>query len=154
MNEERESRRGGPPRLRLGLIKKFKALLIANVIPFIIIAYLIYGYKTGQIGLRDDVDYGDVAVTLGALFLACVILGASSWVVLPIGKWLCDYPAWHMRNSSAAVWAIPWLLGYAIYGVIWILVLACLITAVAVIILAFTRLLFAPPVQEAMSFLV
>jgi len=53
---------------------------------------------------------------------------------LPVGSWLRDYPSWYMRHGSRLVWCGPWLVGHLVHALIWIVVIACIITALALMI--------------------
>jgi len=140
-SEERRPVRGrsGPPRLKLGLLHKLKVLLLANILPLLMGAWLVVAWYRGQITLDTGRLGSDGALAMVVLVLCCAMLTVSSWFVMPLARWVRDYPRWHYRHASPSVWAVPMVLGYGFWLAIWIAMALCAIIAVA---LMFTGLWF------------
>ena len=115
-----EGRRAkGPPRLRLHIVKRMKMLLLLNTIPIVVGIFLIFGYYNGMVhvvGFEQGKHDLAAAVILGA----CLLIGVSWWVIIPVAKWLYRYPRWYFRRESKVVWFLPFITGACIYGVTWI----------------------------------
>lgn len=125
--------RGGPPRLRLDLLHKLKVLAFANAIPLLIVAFVCFQIWTGKMGIRDDVPTGKVGFWVALLLVCCLVIGVSSWFVMPTVRWLRDYPAWHYRNASPSLWLLPMLGGWAIWLATWMVMTVCAIGMVALL---------------------
>ena len=91
----------GPPKLRLRLLKRMQFLLLANILPIAVGGWLAYGYYSGTVKFAEFDRFGFLATIL-VLVVSCGILVAT-WVVLPIAKWLRDYPQWHYERKSRVV---------------------------------------------------
>jgi hypothetical protein len=131
----------GPPRLRLGLLHKLKVLAFANAIPLGIVAFVCFQISTGKMGIRDDVPTGKVGFWVALLLVCCLVMGVSSWFVMPTVRWLRDYSAWHYRNATPTVWLLPMLAGWLIWLSTWMLMTLCAIGMVALLAIGIWSLL-------------
>lgn len=135
MNDERPAKRttasvapapSGPPRLRTGLLRRLKLLLLMNILPIAAIILIINGLANGSMRLRGNFTQKE-GVALIVMAAGAIAILLSSWVLLPIGCWLRDYPAWHYRHTSASTWLLPRILGWCAWAAIWLLVAAAAI---------------------------
>ena len=125
--------RGGPPELRLGLLRKLKILAVANALPLLVVAFVCYQIWVGKMRIRDDVPLGEVGFWVALLLVCCLVVGVSSWFVMPTVRWLRDYPSWYYRNGSSTLWLLPTIAGWGIWLGTWILMTLCAIGMVALI---------------------
>ena len=102
-------RAAGPPRLDLRLWRRAKMLVLLNCLPLLVGGVIALGWWQGRLTLRAG--SGQSLVALGAMLGACVLFAVAMWVLLPIARWLRDYPLWHVRNGSALRWFVPTVLG-------------------------------------------
>lgn len=94
-----------PPRLRLHLGYHLKLLLVLNLLPIIGGIWLAWQLHTGRATLRE---FSQESQTTLVIVVACgVVLALSSWFVMPVARWLRDYPTWHLRRGPAWAWIIP-----------------------------------------------
>jgi len=115
-------RTGGPPELRFHLARKLKLVLLANTIPLLILVWMAWAYSRGDIDFRSVGSEGLGTILLVSLF-GCVVIGIGAWVVMPVGRWLRDYPLWYWRNSDVPLlWALPCLVGWAAWFGLWVVV--------------------------------
>jgi hypothetical protein len=121
------SRRGSqPPRLRFHFVQRIKMLVLINTIPIIVGIGLITGYYQGYVHVVgfEEGTHGLAALVILA---ACILLGLSWWIIIPVAKWLHDYPRWYFRRESKMLWLLPYCTGMLIYGLTW---LACMLAGV------------------------
>ncbi len=128
------SRRGRqPPRLRFHFMQRIQMLLLINTIPIIVGIGLVIGYYQGYVhvvGFEEGRHGLAAAVILGA----CIILGLSWWIIIPVARWLHDYPRWFFRRESKLFWFLPYCSGALIYGLTWLVcMLAGIIAFVAML---------------------
>ncbi len=127
---ERKALRKGPPRLNLRIKERLTFLLIANVIPLCIGAYIGVGWIQGSV--QFQASQGQMALILAGIILV-VLIGMTSWLILPTARWLRHYPLWHFRHSGKFTWFIPMCFGAFLCGLLY-----CLCAAgVIFILLAF-----------------
>lgn len=108
-NERNEPRRTAPsespPRLRLHLGHHLKVLLVLNVLPLLGAAYVWWQWREGRVTLRS---FSEESKTTLIVVLVCgVAFAVISWFVMPLARWLRDYPTWHLRRGPAWAWIIP-----------------------------------------------
>ena len=84
-------------------------LVLLNCLPLLVGGVIALGWWQGRLTLRAG--SGQSLVALGAMLGACVLFAVAMWVLLPIARWLRDYPLWHVRNGSALRWFVPTVLG-------------------------------------------
>ena len=128
--------RPGPPKLRLGLVRKLKILALANIIPIIVVTVVGINVMTGDMEIRTDVPLHRIGFTVALLLVCCVVIGTSSWIVMPAVRWLRDYPTWHYHHVSSAVWLVPSLVGWVVWIGTWLAMLLCVITSIALMVVA------------------
>ena len=128
-----EGRRAkGPPRLRLHIIKRIKLLLLINTIPIVVGIFLIFGYYNGMVHVVGF-ETGQHDLAAAVMLAACLLIGVSWWVIIPVAKWLYRYPRWYFKRESKALWFLPYMTGAIIYGGTWILCfLAGVVASVAI----------------------
>lgn len=125
---------GGPPPLTLGLLHKLKILALANVVPLFLAAWLGWAWYQGTITFDIERLGSRGAVALVLLVACCAALAVSSWFIMPLARWLRDYPAWHYHHRSSSLWLVPTATGYLIWLVTWLAMGVCAIICVALMI--------------------
>jgi hypothetical protein len=122
--------RGGPPALAFHLTRRLSMLAFANVIPLIGGIWLWWQFSYGDAHLRMPV--GNKLLWASAVTLiGCLLIAATCWLMMPLARWLRDYPTWQCQHRSWVVWSIPaalgWLSFLAIYLLAAVTVVACLV---------------------------
>ncbi|MDA3960273.1 MAG: hypothetical protein PF961_05755 [Planctomycetota bacterium] len=139
---EARLRRGGPPRLRLDLFGKLKVLALANVIPLTMVTWLGLGIYQGDVAIRTDVPVAKVGFICAVLLISCLVIGVSSWILLPVVRWLRDYPRWFLdHDGSAALWLVPAGVGWVIWFGSYIVVTVCAIASIGLIVVGLWALI-------------
>lgn len=107
--ERREARRSTPaptpPRLRFHLGHHLKVLLVLNILPILAGIWLWWNLHTGKATLREFSQ--ESKTTLVIVLVAGAIFALTAWFVMPLARWLRDYPTWHLRRGPAWAWIIP-----------------------------------------------
>jgi hypothetical protein len=118
----------GPPRLTIPLWRNLGMMLLVNCIP---IAAMVWAFVRWDGGphLRQDLDRRLLAVTVGSLS-ACAVVAVAAWLVLPIARWLRDYPKWCFLHRSAALWFLPAVGGFLLWMVLAIAALVAVLASV------------------------
>ena len=129
----------GPPKLKLRLVKRIQFLLLANILPIGVGAWLAWGYYNGTVQFAEFDRFGFLA-TIVIMVVSCGILVATTWVILPFARWLRDYPNWHFERRSQIVWAVPAALGWVAWLFAWIGTAVGGIIAVGLIIVGLLEL--------------
>ena len=116
-NEARREAPGEhPPRLRLHLGHHLKVLLVLNVLPLLGGIWLWWQWREGRVTLRTISE--ESKSTLLVVLVAGVAFAVIAWLVMPVARWLRDYPTWHLRRGPAWAWIIPtcggWLAWFAL----------------------------------------
>lgn len=120
-----------PPRLNLNLGHHLKVLLVLNVLPLLGVLYLWWQWRAGRVTLRSMNE--ESKSTLIVVLLCGVAFAIIVWFVMPLARWLRDYPTWHLRRGPAWAWMIPTAGGWAA----WILLsMAGILAATAAVLLA------------------
>jgi hypothetical protein len=130
---------GSPPRLDIGLWRGLKFLLLVNIIPIIGLTWIAFAWDERGIHLRDTIDHA-TARTAAVIIAACGIVALSSWLVMPIARWLRDYPAWHFSNRSRILWFLPMVGGFAAWLILAAGGIAAVVFSLWVILSGFLRL--------------
>jgi hypothetical protein len=133
--ERGESRRAtpsdGPPRLRLHLGHHLKVLLVLNVLPLLGAIWLWWQWREGHVTMRSLSE--ESKTTLIVVLVSGIAFAVISWFVMPVARWLRNYPLWHLRRGPVWAWIIPtcggWLAWFA-------LTLAGMLAAAAAILVA------------------
>ena len=121
----------GPPRLDLRLWRRAKMILLLNVVPMAVAGYIALGWWQGRLHFRPGAQHS--LVILGVVLGACVLFAIAVWVVLPLARWLRDYPLWHVRHGAGIRWWIPMALGTIAWVVLGVLGMASAITGLALL---------------------
>jgi len=105
-----------PPRLRLHLGHHLKVLVVLNILPLLGAIWLWWQWRNGQMTLRSLSE--ESKTTLIIVLIAGIAFALISWFVMPVARWLRDYPTWHLRRGPAWAWFIPtcggWLAWFAL----------------------------------------
>jgi hypothetical protein len=104
---------GGPPRLDLQLWRRARLLLLLNCIPLLGgLVVLLYWWQ-GKITFKpmSTSSMTTVAILIGA----CIIFAVAVWIVLPMARWLREYPLWHFRSGSRVLWLVPVIAGTVVW---------------------------------------
>lgn len=127
-----------PPPLDLGLRRRLLTLLLANILPMGALAVVAIGVAQGKWTLKASAGNGltPLLITFGA----CVVLLASLWVVMPLGRWLRDRPRWHYRHGSRVAWAVPYAAGWCAWLVCWLVGVTAGLGALALLGMSLVRL--------------
>ncbi|MBA2479636.1 MAG: hypothetical protein H0V44_03160 [Planctomycetes bacterium] len=131
---------GAPPRLDIGLWRGLKFLLLVNIIPIVGITWIAFTWDERGIHLRDTIDH-TTARTAAVILVACGLIALSSWLVMPVARWIRDYPAWQFRNHSRILWFLPMIGGFATWLVLAAAGIAAAIISVLAILSGLLRLL-------------
>ena len=118
--ERNETRRAtssdGPPRLRLHVGHHLKVLMALNVLPLFGLAWLWWQWRAGHVTMRSMSE--ESKTTLIVVLVCGIAFAVISWFVMPVARWLRDYPLWHLRRGPAWAWFIPtcggWLAWFAL----------------------------------------
>jgi hypothetical protein len=128
-----------PPRLDLGLVRRAKLLLLLNALPLLAGVVIGIGWWRGTYHFKPG--SGASLVTIGVLIGACALLTAAMWVVLPVGRWLRDYPLWQVRTARRWTWLPLLVAGWLAWAVAWLLGTTAALAALALIGSGLVRLL-------------
>jgi hypothetical protein len=118
VSERSEGRRGAPaptatpapPRLRFHLGHHLKLLLVLNIFPLLAGIWMWWNLHTGKATLKEFSQ--ESKTTLVIVLVAGVIFALTAWFVMPLARWLRDYPTWHLRRGPAWAWIIPTCSGW------------------------------------------
>jgi len=128
---KRQAPAGGPPRLDLQLWHWAKVLLLLNLVPLAGAAYIALGWWQGRLTFVPGAQHS--LVVLGVMLGACALFAVAVWVVLPLGRWLRDYPLWHVRHGAGIWWWIPTALGFLAWVILAVLGMASALTGLVLI---------------------
>jgi hypothetical protein len=106
----------GPPRLRLHLMHHLKVLMLLNIVPLLGGLYLWWQWSQGKLSLSGMNE--ESRATMVVVLVCCVAFAVISWFVLPLARWLRDYPTWHIRRGPVWAWIIPTASGWLAWGVL------------------------------------
>jgi hypothetical protein len=101
----REVASDAPPRLKLNLGHHLKVLLVLNVLPILGVIYVWWQWRAGRVTLRSMNE--ESKTTLIVVLLSGVAFAVIVWFIMPVARWLRDYPTWHLRRGPAWAWIIP-----------------------------------------------
>ncbi len=121
----------GPPRLRLHLGHHLKVLMMLNILPLVGGLYVWWQWRQGRVTWRAMSS--ESQSTLVVVVICGVAFAVIVWLVMPVARWLRDYPTWHLRRGPAWAWVIPAGGGWTAWLV---LSLAGLLAAAAAVLLA------------------
>ncbi len=130
---------GSPPRLALGLWERLRFLVVVNIIPIVGLSCLFFTWDHGP-KVRPTLDPKTTRFAIG-IVAACVVVMFSSWVLLPIARWLRDYPRWCYLHRSPLLWFLPTVLGFFVWVAMALVGFAAVVASLVVIISAFVHLL-------------
>lgn len=119
-----------PPSLNLHLGQKLKLLLLMNILPIIVVAWVAYGLSTGQMRLRAIPD--DWLLVVASLVALGIVAITLQWFLLPIARWCWRWPRWHVRHRGFLWWPIA-LGGGAVYLAMWLLAIAVVLLGLVII---------------------
>jgi len=107
--ERDETRRAAPsdtpPRLRLHLGYHLKVLLVLNILPLLGAIWLWWQWRAGHVTMRSLSE--ESKTTLIVVLVSGVAFAVITWFIMPVARWLRDYPTWHLRRGPAWAWFIP-----------------------------------------------
>lgn len=106
----------GPPRLQLHLLHHFKVMMMLNILPVIGGLYLWWNWREGRVTMRSM--SGESQSILIVVVVSGLAFAVIAWFVMPIARWLRDYPTWHFRHGLAWVWLIPTCGGWAAWSIL------------------------------------
>jgi hypothetical protein len=121
----------GPPRLRLHVMHHLKVLVLLNILPLLGCGYLWWQWSQGKLSMRSMT--AESRTTLVVVLVCGVAFAVISWFVMPLARWLRDYPTWHFRRGPAWAWAIPTASGWLAWAA---LTMAGMLGAAAAILVA------------------
>lgn len=101
----------GPPRLQFHLLHHFKMMMMLNILPLIGGLYLWWNWRAGRVTMRSM--SGESQSILIVVVVSGLAFAVIAWFVMPIARWLRDYPTWHLRHGPAWAWLIPTCGGWA-----------------------------------------
>lgn len=123
---------GKPPALNLRIGARLGMLAMFNIIPLIGGLWVWYQLGTGNATMRTPAGHEWLWIS-AIVLVACMIMALTSWMVMPIGRWLRDYPTWQFRNRSQLVWFVPAVAGWSAWLAIYLIgaatTLACVVVA-------------------------
>ena len=120
-----------PPRLRLHLRHHLSLLLVLNILPITGALYVWWEWRAGRVTLRTMDEAS--RTTLVIVLLSGVAFAVIVWFIMPLARWLRDYPAWHLRRGPAWAWIIPTCSGWLAWAA---LTLAGALAAAAAVLVA------------------
>lgn len=127
-----------PPALDLGLKQRLMGLALANIVPLLVGAIVWIGVAQGKWTLNTKANQGLVPLLM---ILGCaIVLTCSMWIVLPLGRWLRERPAWHYRRESKVLWMVPYAAGWCAWGLCWIVGVGSALASLALLGIALVRL--------------
>jgi hypothetical protein len=122
------------PQLRFHLARHLKLLLILNILPLLTGLYLWWQYRQGRISLRKPISE-ESWLTLVVVVAAGAVFAATCWLVMPLARWLRDYPTWGFTHGNRLLWSLPLVGGW----LTWLMLSAtALIAAIACVVVAAT----------------
>lgn len=130
---------GGPPRLDLQLWRRARLLLLLNCIPLLGGLVALLSWWQGRITFKP-LSTGSMT-TIAILIGACIVFALAVWIVLPLARWLREYPLWRFRHGSRVLWLLPTALGTAAWLVLAIAGAIASLGALALIGVGLVRLL-------------
>lgn len=116
--------------LALHLLRRLGMLAILNVIPLFGGLWLWWQFSYGHAQWRKPMGQ-EWLWACAIVVVACLVIASSCWLVMPVARWLRDYPSWHFKNGSALIWAVPTVVGWLSYVALYLLaavtVVGCLV---------------------------
>jgi hypothetical protein len=125
----------GPPRLSLPLARNLGLMLLVNIIPISVMIWAFAGAKD-----RPGLDPRMKRVALG-IVCACLVVAVTAWLVLPIARWLRDYPRWCYLHRSPWLWLLPTVAGFLAWMALATCAIAAVLAALVTIVSAFLQIL-------------
>ena len=139
----RASGRSGPPVLALHLVQRLGMLAVLNIIPLCGGLWLWWQFSYGHAQFRKPMGQEWLWAS-GIVLIACAVIAATCWLVMPVARWLRDYRSWHFTHRSALLWAVPSVLGWScwlgLYLCAAVMVVGCL-AAIAEALIALVTVL-------------
>jgi hypothetical protein len=123
---------GSPPRLQTKFWRSLKTLALINALPILGLGYLAFGLWRGTLKIDPKVGNSQLIV-IAFVFIACVVIALSSWLLVPTARWMRDYPAWHFRHRNRATWLLPMLAGAISWFVLMLIGISASLVSVYVI---------------------
>jgi hypothetical protein len=139
----RSTTRGGPPRLNLHLLHHLKVLMLLNLLPLAGGLWLWWQWRAGHVTLRTL--SGESLATVLVVVVCGAAFAVIMWFVMPLARWLRDYPTWHLRRGPAWAWIIPACGGWLAWAALSIAGLLAAAAAILVVLLGFWYLISAGP---------
>ena len=122
------------PQLRFHLARHLKLLLILNILPLFTGLYLWWQWKQGRIALRKPISE-ESWLTLVVVIAAGAVFAVTCWLVMPLARWMRDYPTWGFTHGNRLLWSVPLVGGW----LTWLtLSVTALIAAIACVVVAAT----------------
>ena len=105
--------------------------MVLNVVPLIGGLYVWWQWRQGRVTMRSMSE--ESQSTLVVVVVSGLAFAVITWFIMPVARWLRDYPTWHLRQGPAWAWVIPAGGGWAAWIV---LSLAGMLAAAAALLLA------------------
>lgn len=98
--------RGGPPSLQRSLLQRLRLLLLINL-PLLIgsAGAALWLYRAD--GVQVSFAASDGLLRAIVILICTIVVMVSTWLLLPLARWLRTYPAWHFHHTSRMLWALP-----------------------------------------------
>jgi hypothetical protein len=131
--------RGGPPTLALHLWHRVGVLAALNVIPLFGSLWLWWQFSYGHAQFRKPIGQ-EWLWACAVVVIGCLIIAASCWLVMPVARWLRDYPSWHFRHGAWPVWLLPAAAGWLGFLVLYLVAALTVMGSLVMIAAAFIHL--------------
>ncbi len=103
MNQDSRNR---PPSLQRSLLQRLRLLLLINL-PLIIISAIAGLWLYSADGVQVSFAASDGLLRAIFILICTIVVLISTWLLLPLARWLRAYPAWHFHHTSRMLWALP-----------------------------------------------
>jgi hypothetical protein len=123
---------GRPPALSLHLTRRLGMLAMCNVIPLIGGLYVWYQVGSGHATLRTPAGHEWMWISATVL-VACLVLALTCWLVMPLARWVRDYPTWQFRHRAKLLWLVPMVGGWCGWLALYLLGAATTLACVVVV---------------------
>lgn len=134
--------RGGPPALALHLWQRVGMLAAINVIPLLGSLWLWWQFSYGQAHFRKPIGQ-EWLWACAVVVIGCLIIASSCWLVMPVARWLRDFPSWHVRHGSWPLWLLPAVAGWLSFLVLYLVAALTVMGSLVMIAAAFWHLVHA-----------
>ncbi len=107
-------------------------LAAINIIPLLGSLWLWWQFSYGQAHFRKPMGQ-ELLWACAVVVIGCLIIASSCWLVMPVARWLRDYPSWHVRHGAWPLWLLPAAAGWLSFLVLYLVAALTVVGSLVVI---------------------